>query len=199
MSSETNYEGTIRYIPCPNCGSGNPAGAATCARCGKPLQPASKPRISELKPQPSAQPECPKCHKTVAVGSKFCGFCGTPLGGTLQTAAPQPARPPTPSPEAPPVLPKATPQVSAPSISRLSPAADSPLGPGASDAPKANVADAGVAPWRPGSRGTSGCKIRPCPTEFFWGDEGFNPVCACRSNAGACRVKVRSVYTRRHG
>jgi len=118
MLSELNYEGTVRYIPCLNCGSGNPAGAAICARCGKPLQAAAAPPVSRPNVPPSPQLECPGCHQTFPAGSRFCGFCGTPLAPPLQQTLPQQ---PSPRPVAPPIPPKVAPQVSAPGVSRLSP------------------------------------------------------------------------------
>jgi hypothetical protein len=115
MSAETNKEGPVRLIPCGTCGSGNPASAATCARCGKPLQAAVTPPVSRPAVSPSTPLACPKCHKAFPAGSKFCGFCGTPLPLAPQAAPPQqPPRPVTPQPVAPPIPPRAAPQAAAP-------------------------------------------------------------------------------------
>ena len=127
MSGEPNYEGTVRYIPCANCGSGNPATASTCARCGKPLQAASNPPVARPNVPQASQRECPKCHKTFAVGSKFCGYCGTPLVSAAPVTTPQPAPWPVASqPVAPSNPPRVIPQAPAPAVPRLSPAAPAP-------------------------------------------------------------------------
>ena len=118
MPGEPNFEGTVRYIPCANCGSGNPANAPTCARCGKPLglPTAPLPRPNTLQ---APQMECLKCHKTFPAGAKFCGFCGTPLAPVAAAIAPPPLpRAVEPQPVAPPP-PKVESPASPASVSQL--------------------------------------------------------------------------------
>ena len=123
MPGEANYEGTVRYIPCANCGSANLGNAATCARCGKPLGPPTAPLPRPNTPQ-GGQMECQKCHKTFPAGAKFCGFCGKPLSPVPTAVAPQPLpRAVAPQPVAPPPSPRAASPASAPGASQFFPAA----------------------------------------------------------------------------
>ena len=123
MPGEPNYEGTVRYIACANCGSANLANAATCARCGKPLGPPTAPVPRPNTPQ-GAQMECQKCHQTFPAGAKFCGFCGKPLSPVPTAVAPQPLpRAVAPQPVAPPAPPRAASPASAPGVSQFFPAA----------------------------------------------------------------------------
>ena len=122
MPGEPNYEGTVRYIPCANCGSSNVANAATCARCGMPLGAPTAPLPRPNTPQ-GGQMECQKCHKTFPAGAKFCGFCGKPLS-PLPTAVAPPPLPlaVAPQPVAPPASPRAASPAFAPGASQLFPA-----------------------------------------------------------------------------
>lgn len=52
-------------VPCPKCGTGNPAGAKFCSNCAAPQQ---APQAATL--------ACPKCQEPVQQGSKFCNNCG---------------------------------------------------------------------------------------------------------------------------
>ena len=124
MPGEPNFEGTVRYIPCANCGSANLANVASCARCGKTLGSPAAPLPRADTPQ-AAQMECQTCHKTFPAGAKFCGFCGKPLSPVPTAVAPQPL--PwvvAPQPVAPPVPPRAASPASAPGVSQFFPAAD---------------------------------------------------------------------------
>jgi membrane protease subunit (stomatin/prohibitin family) len=63
-----------QMVPCPKCGTMNPAGAKFCSNCGAQQQA----------PQ-QAMMECPACHTQIAAGSKFCSNCG-------QSTVPQPCK-----------------------------------------------------------------------------------------------------------
>jgi len=52
-------------IPCPKCGTQNPAGAKFCSNCGGQMQ---APQVAMV--------ECPACHAQVPQGAKFCSSCG---------------------------------------------------------------------------------------------------------------------------
>lgn len=54
-----------QMVPCPKCGTANPAGAKFCQNCGASTQP-----------QQAATVECPNCHAHVQAGVKFCNNCG---------------------------------------------------------------------------------------------------------------------------
>ncbi len=59
-------------MPCPSCGTLNPAGKRFCGDCGAALATG-----------------CPTCGATNPPGKRFCGDCGTPLAaGTAATGAP---------------------------------------------------------------------------------------------------------------
>jgi membrane protease subunit (stomatin/prohibitin family) len=61
-------------VPCPKCGTPNPAGAKFCSNCG----------AAQTAPQ-TAMVECPACKAQVAAGTKFCPNCG-------QSLVPQPCK-----------------------------------------------------------------------------------------------------------
>src|SRR5436309_168365 len=52
-------------VPCPKCGTANPAGAKFCQNCGANTQV-----------QQAATVTCPNCQSQVHAGSKFCNNCG---------------------------------------------------------------------------------------------------------------------------
>ena len=119
MPGELSFEGTVRYISCEYCGSGNPANAPACARCGKPLGPPTAPLPRPNTPQ-TTQMECLQCHKAFPAGAKFCGFCGAPLSNVPPAIAPQPQpRAAAPRPAAPAAPPKVDPPASAARVSQL--------------------------------------------------------------------------------
>ncbi len=63
------------FVPCPNCGTEVPVGAAFCNGCGAPM------------PKPPAAPEsvdpnltkCPNCGALISKEMRFCTSCGTPM------------------------------------------------------------------------------------------------------------------------
>jgi membrane protease subunit (stomatin/prohibitin family) len=61
-------------VPCPKCGTGNPAGAKFCSTCGATQQAAGTATVT-----------CPSCKAQVPPGTKFCSSCG-------QSLAPKPCK-----------------------------------------------------------------------------------------------------------
>src|SRR5919199_3083040 len=57
-----------QMVPCPKCGTPNPAGAKFCQNCGANTQA-----------QQAAVQTCPNCQAQVQAGSKFCNNCGQSL------------------------------------------------------------------------------------------------------------------------
>ncbi|HST51237.1 MAG TPA: SPFH domain-containing protein [Pyrinomonadaceae bacterium] len=55
-------------VPCPKCGTPNPAGAKFCQNCGANTQA-----------QQAATQTCPNCQGQVHAGAKFCNNCGHSL------------------------------------------------------------------------------------------------------------------------
>lgn len=95
MTDGPAEKGTIRYVMCEQCRTPNPASAANCSLCGKPMQKATE----EMKVSVIA---CPKCKKPLPAGSRFCGFCGAAM-----TPSPPEKAPPPPSSPPPPRAPAA--------------------------------------------------------------------------------------------
>jgi membrane protease subunit (stomatin/prohibitin family) len=60
--------GGAQTVPCPKCGTPNPAGAKFCQNCGANTQA-----------QQAATQTCPHCQGQVNAGSKFCNNCGQSL------------------------------------------------------------------------------------------------------------------------
>jgi membrane protease subunit (stomatin/prohibitin family) len=60
--------GGAQTVPCPKCGTPNPAGAKFCQNCGANTQA-----------QQAATQTCPHCQGQVQAGSKFCNNCGQSL------------------------------------------------------------------------------------------------------------------------
>jgi membrane protease subunit (stomatin/prohibitin family) len=81
-------------VPCPKCGTGNPAGAKFCSNCGQTMQAPQVATVPCPKCQTPVQQDakfcsncgqsmvpqpCKNCQTPVAAGSKFCANCGTPV------------------------------------------------------------------------------------------------------------------------
>jgi membrane protease subunit (stomatin/prohibitin family) len=102
-------------VECPNCHTGNAAGAKFCASCGTSLAPpaavcancqAENPVGAKFcascgTPMVAATPHCTSCGTEMAVGARFCPSCGTAAGAPASGASDAGESPPAEPPAAP--------------------------------------------------------------------------------------------------